>query len=236
MSRFTKQQDVGRSERHWFRQFRELLPIIGAIYAPILLLFAIIGLQTRIPIRHLTRDTLAIVGKPFYFGAISNLGILLWCSAAAICLFSFALLYEFTLRSQYRHLQQFFFFSGCITSILLFDDLFLVHEEVFPNYLNLSENLVILAYGAVFALYLIKFRRMILKTDFLLLITALGFFGLSIGFDLLVPSNWLDWESELFLEDGFKLLGIVSWLAYFWRVCLGQLRRALASHVFKSSP
>jgi hypothetical protein len=225
----TKQQDTGYSGKHWFKQFKELLPVMGAIYAPILMLLTIISLQTRIPIRHLTRDPLAIVGEPFYFGAISNLGNLLWCSTVAVCFFSFALLRKLANCRKIRHLQQFLFFSACVTFILLLDDLFLIHEEVFPNYLNISEDLLVFGYGAIFVLYLVKFRKIILKTDFLLLIVALGFFGISVSLDLFIPGDWLNWERELVLEDGSKLLGIMSWLAYFSRVCIGQLKQIMAS-------
>jgi hypothetical protein len=61
------------------------------------------------------------------------------------------------------------------------------------------------------------------------LIVALGFFGISVSLDLFIPGDWLNWERELVLEDGSKLLGIMSWLAYFSRVCIGQLKQIMAS-------
>jgi hypothetical protein len=111
----------------------------------------------------------------------------------------------------------------------LLDDLFLLHEEVFPYYLNIPEKLVFVGYGMIISLYLVKFRKIILKTEFLFLILAFGFLGLSVIIDLLpIATRLLGNQGEFLLEDGFKLMGIISWFTYFARVGVAQLKRAIA--------
>lgn len=196
-----------------------LLPVLLWLCLPIIAILAIVAGTTDIHLGDLTRDPLATLSQPFYMGFFSNIGILFWCAAAAICFFSFALLQKYY-RS--RRMHSFILYSGIVTSVLLLDDLFLIHEEVAPRYLFIPEKFVYLIYAVMLLVYLVKFRKTILKTDFSLLLLALGFFALSIVFDKgiiplspsMVKRGW-----EFYLEDGAKLLGIVSWFAYFTKVC-----------------
>jgi hypothetical protein len=61
-----KQQSKERTRQGLLETLRALLPVMFVMYAPVLILFAIIGLQTRIPVENLTRDPLAITKAPFY--------------------------------------------------------------------------------------------------------------------------------------------------------------------------
>ncbi|WP_315790007.1 hypothetical protein [Fischerella sp. JS2] len=224
MLKKSEQQSNTQVRLFSFARFRVLLPIILLIYTPVVILFVILKLQNKVPVEYLTRDPLAVAKAPFYWGAISNFGILIWCGAVVISLFSFKILQNVKICSEFSH---FFLFSGVITSILLLDDLFLLHEEVFPYYLNISEKLVFLGYGILISFYLVRFRKTILKTEFIFLVLAFGFFGLSVFLDLLPVTDWLGNENEYLLEDGAKLLGMISWLAYFGRTCAEQIQRVL---------
>lgn len=109
--------------------------------------------------------------------------------------------------------------------MLLLDDLLLFHEEVFPRYFNVSQRLTIAGYALVTFLYLARFRTMILKTEYTVLLLALGFFGLSVTLDYLQYRMELPWH-RLF-EEGFKLFGIANWLGYFARTSLRWTRGSL---------
>jgi hypothetical protein len=199
-----------------WHQFRSLLPIVLAIYLPtlgLLGLILVISLGTGIPVGHFTRDPIQIVGGSRYTGVISNLGVLLWCSSATICLLSSAIVRRKTGGAE---LSMFLLFSGLLTSGLLFDDFFLVHEKLSKTFI--PEEIMFIGYAVVVLVYLVRFSKVILQTEFILLLFALGFFGLSIVTDLSpiqVPEN-----PKYLVEDGSKLLGIVSWFTYFTRVCL----------------
>ncbi|WP_009633195.1 hypothetical protein [Synechocystis sp. PCC 7509] len=209
----------------WIYQVKALLPVLICIYVPLLLALLALTLASQvagISVSYFTRDPSAIMGEPFYIGLLSNLGILLWCSSAAICLFSFVV---FRGGVKNTEITSFFLFSSVLTIILLFDDFFLIHESVFPDYLNISENFFYVGYVSALLAYLARFRKTIFKTEFLFLLLALNFFGLSIFIDLfqqtfhLLKPNLAD-----LIEDGCKLLGIVSWCTYLVRESIQQVK------------
>lgn len=185
-----------------------------------------IAWKTDITVGEFTRDIAAIAEINPFNGVISNLGILLWCAAASICLFSFAVLQN--LKSKYTAIQKkskfFLLVSGLITLILMFDDLFLLHEEIFPS-LNISEAAVYCSYMAMILFYILRFRKTIFKSEWSILFLGFVCFGASIIIDY-----FLGWGSKItLLEDGFKFLGIASWFGYFVRLCFQILNHALDS-------
>ena len=115
-------------------------------------------------------------------------------------------------------MRAFLFWSGLITSVLLLDDFFLLHDALIPRYLGLSEKVIFLGYGIVTAWYLLRFRHIVLGAEYAVLFVALVGFALSILIDAFQsrwPSPW-----RILFEDGFKLLGIVSWSTYLIRTCV----------------
>jgi len=129
-----------------------------------------------------------------------------------------------------RELSSFYFTSGAITSLLLIDDLFLIHEVVFPKHLKIPEELVFSVYAILIFLYLLKFKQTIQNTEFLPLIFAFAFFGLSVSVDsrlIPIPQSWLENQGQYLLEDGAKLIGIISWYIYFVRTCMTQVKQAI---------
>lgn len=212
----------------WHYQLKPLLPVLLKVYVLTLCPFfvlAIAGLLAGVPIQYLTQDPAAITGAPFYVGLFSNISVLFWCASAAVCFFSFLALKE---SVNNREFSSFCLFSGFVTTLLLLDDFFLLHESVFPKYLNIPEKLVYAGYGIIILLYLLRFRVVILKTEFLPLLLAFSFFGLSGTIDLLQQEfSLLRAGLQSLLEDGIKLLGIVSWCTYFVRVCIRQIRCAI---------
>ncbi|AFZ12518.1 hypothetical protein Cri9333_1628 [Crinalium epipsammum PCC 9333] len=193
------------------------------IYIPVVVLLVIIFFS-KIPFEILAADPLSITKSPFYYGAISNIGVLFWCSTASVCFFCFAIFFNKKIKKEF---SQFFLFSGSLTSLLLLDDLFLLHEEVFPKYLNVSEKCVAVIYGIIALLYLIKFRKTILKTEFILLILAFIFFGLSLIIDNIGIITYFFKKAHLLISI-FKLLGIITWFSYFSRTCIGVINPVLS--------
>jgi hypothetical protein len=203
-------------------QSRSVFPAFGLILlVSFLFSMAVLLLhwELDIPIGHLTRDPALVVHIPIYIGAFSIVGILFWFSSTAICLFSATLVSP---RKQ-RSLRQFLLVSGLFTLLLVLDDLFLLHEEVFPKYVGIPERVVEASYGILMLLYLLKFRAVIFKTEFLLFGLALGLFGFSLGLDVLPQDIYF----RHLLEDGSKFAGIVTWLAYFARVSYSGIKSSL---------
>jgi hypothetical protein len=196
-------------------QLRRLQPWLFIAYTPVLAILvavAIVSAVSGIPPGKFTRDPAALMDAHPLLGAISNLGIMLWSAAAAIVLFTAGVLRR---KAWDRELIGYLVASGAITLLLGFDDLFMLHEELLPRYFHAPETLVYLVYIALVLSWLVRFRELILHTDYLLLAAALGFFTVSVAMDRF-PDAWLiTWPYLFLIEDGFKLIGIVSWLAYF---------------------
>lgn len=193
---------------------------------------------TEIQIADLTRDPLAVVETallavqrdpayglhalanlrvPFYAGALSNVGILLWASAAAVTLFA-ALMLRKRPPTGARHAGMFTCF-GLLTSALMLDDLFLLHERAFPIHFGLDERWLFAAYGLLLLALLAGFAREILMTEFLVLFAAFAFFGGSLFVDVIPVAL----PQPHFFEDGSKFLGILCWTVWAWRTAYQQL-------------
>ncbi len=170
----------------------------------------ILSLVTGTSLSELTRDPSAVTHSSFYVGILSNLGIMLWSAATAICFFGASLL---SYSKCCRRSTVFLLLSGTFSLILALDDIFRIHETMLPRYFHVSEVWTILGYFIIGVGYLVYSFRQILMTDYLLLILALIFLGLSVTIDEIFPYS----DLETFIEDSFKFVGIVFWLAYFSR-------------------
>ncbi len=173
-----------------------------------------------IPFRTMTMDPVQVLaglkGNPFC-GGLSNFGVLLWCSTAAVCLFCATCL-PAEGKLEARH---FLFYSGVITLMLMIDDFFLFHEIVFPRILGIPGEILFLSYFLVVVYYLYRFHRLIFETDYILLVLAFALLGISFVADI-IPFRI---RGQFLVEDGSKFLGIVAWLGYFLRVCFTFYRK-----------
>lgn len=192
----------------------KLSPLVW-IFVPVILLLAAARIQTYVPISHLTRDPLVVADAPFYLGIFSNFGILFWCAGGAIALFSSVVCRA---RPGQQELGRFFLASGVLTLVLMFDDLFQLHEGFLPYHVGIPEDIVYLGYAIAFSWYLLRFRKTLKKTPFGYLGLAFLLLGIAPIFDkeiVPMPASWLANDGIFLFEDGFKLLGVVAWFIYF---------------------
>ena len=208
-------------------RIRSSLPLLLLLYGStlsFLLLVLFVSLRTGVPIDKFTADPLRTLGGNPFTGVVSNIGILIWCASASVCFFSSAILRK---RESDGGFSTFFLFSGLLTCMLLFDDFFLFHESVFPRFLKIDEKVPVAIYGMLTLLYLARFRKVILATEFVPLLMSFGFFGTSVIIDQF-PHNLWNWH--YLYEDGAKLLGIVGWFGYFTETSFRAVRES-ARHV-----
>lgn len=186
---------------------------------------AAIGFFTKDPGAILTSQeftaSISYILSPFV-GIISQIGILCWSMTASLCIFCSAIIYQKKYIS--NNLAYFLRFFGFITLILLLDDLFLLHEFILPRFLKIPEKLTYLCYGSLVLWGLIRFKSVILQTEWIILLLSLLWFGCSIFIDLFPVLDYFK-DLEYLLEDGFKLFGIVSWFYYFLTVCLKTIEK-----------
>jgi hypothetical protein len=161
----------------------------------------------------LSRDPIQLLnGKPYY-GILSNTGIIFWCATSAILLFSSKI------SSSKKGANQqtvFLFLGGLLSLFMLVDDFFMIHDVVFPEYLNLDEKVFYTFYGLSAISIFIFYRKIILDTDYIILILSCMFLGASALTDVAIAVG-LRLAHPFIVEDGFKFLGIITWFAYFIR-------------------
>ncbi|CAD5948181.1 hypothetical protein PCC9214_02380 [Planktothrix tepida] len=194
-------------------------------YVPFLSILIGAGLQNRIPVPLLTRDIFAIANLSPFTGFISNLSVFTWGSSGVICIFSFFILSP--INNKDKKLKNFIGLSGLISFWFMLDDFFMLHEMLLPYFLKVPEKFIVGAEFALLSLLLIYYKNIILNsTQFQILGTALLLFGLSVFIDILPIS--FDYtgskNNQLFLlEDGSKLMGIVTWFFYFSSISYQQI-------------
>lgn len=212
--------DSGRhSGKDWGAMLRYAL---FTLTLPLLVLAAVYKAHTYygLPVGTLLRDPSAVTNVPWYVGVVSNLGVLLWCAAGAVCAFAAALL----LRSGGGARRT--AFLGCAASVsllLMFDDLLMLHEAVLPQTFSIGEHVFLGLDAALLALFLAYFVRDILDHDWPILAGALVLFAVSMLLDRLrlqiTPAG-----DEL-MEDGSKFLGAALWLGFWARTAHQAIRR-----------
>jgi len=204
-------------------QLKNITPILIIVFAAataVLSIVIMMATKNNVQLNHFTKDPTQLMNEPFYLGLFSNIGILLWCGSAVICFFSKAVLPE---TSELKPLRRFLFYSALVTLMLMLDDLFLLHEEVFPDYLGIPEFGVYVIYCNVLLLYVLFFWQIMLKTDFIIL--GLAFF--LIGLSTIVKQIPMPIPEDTFLEDAVKLFGIICWFMYFLRLGYKSVMRVI---------
>jgi hypothetical protein len=222
------------------RQVRQLFPLLLALYLPTLLVLLSMFLywqRTGNDVSKLTQDPIAVVERellefqrapdksihtfallqlPFYTGIVANIGVLFWCAAASLLFFTWGLSRN---QAATPYPLAYLLAAALLTSMLLLDDFFLLHERALPRYLGLREEFVLLFYVLAFAAHCLVFHRAILRSDFLLFLLALAFFALALLMDLFPET-----PQSQFFEDSAKFIGIISWAGYHGRLAWQQVR------------
>lgn len=179
---------------------------------------AILSAVSDKPIAYYTRDIASISDTGPMAGVVSQVGMLLW-AATVTTLFLAA--YSQQRRRKWSNHVWFVGGFGLFTFILMIDDLFMVHENIFPRLTGLPEMVLYGLYGLLLGVLLLRFRSTILQNQPLNLLIAFGFLGLSLLIDRL-PEDWSPWH--FLFEDGAKFLGIAFWCSYFVQVGYATLR------------
>lgn len=216
-----------RSARYKPRWYGRLRGLCLYVYVPLGAVLLVVAGQRAVSTSVLFRDPNVLADAPFYAGILSNLGVLLWWTAAVVGFLSYSLLRTFA-RSRRAH-RYFFLAVAAFTALLALDDLLMLHEEVFPNLLGVPEIAVFGLYALLFAVLLVTFRTRVIRLGLALPGSALAFFGVSVLIDLGLLRFFFELPPGLdgYLEDSAKLLGIASWCYFLVRLALADLGAVL---------
>ncbi|MCW5515668.1 hypothetical protein [Muriicola sp. Z0-33] len=200
----------------------KLFWVLVKLYIPIialLALFVVLQIKYGIRVSTFTRDPIQFFGGDPYIGILSNIGILFWAATVSITFFTSYMLWG---SKRYKASSKFLFYSGLFTSFLMLDDLFLLHENIFPKLLNIPELLVYIVYALILIWYFTAYYKKISKGEYVLLLLAIFFFGGSVSIDYI--GQFIKIPGVYVLEDGFKICGIVTWFTYFVRTDIDYLK------------
>jgi hypothetical protein len=183
-----------------------LLPAL-VVYVFALWLSAAAGVNAQLVIRDLAQTCDTALGV----GLLSNLGYLLWISAAAIALFS-GLSGVVAVRGRLRQLL----ISGGLFSLLLcIDDMFLLHDRYVGSAFLYS------LYAIFALLILFRFRAQVSALGGGSFLLAVALLGASVVIDQLQEVIPLPYTTLQLYEEGAKFLGIATWLAFWWQAGAG---------------
>ncbi len=192
------------------RQNTKLLTLGTLAIISLIGMILLIHFTKGVPVGNLTRDPNAIGGILPYSGFLSQLGIFIWSSAATICFLNASL---YTGKSKVGVTNEFWILSGSLLLMLGFDDVFMLHEAMFP-WMGMPEKVVLASYVAFMMFYIVRLRKVLLASSFVLFFFGLFCFGCSVIIDLIEP----DGQFRVLYEDGFKSAGQIYWLLYFFSV------------------
>lgn len=192
-------------------------------YALIIILLSItflVGKTYNIPFEKIMGDPANYYNAHPFTGIISNIGVLMWCTTTSICLFTGI----FLLSNGVKKEAFFLIYSGLFSLILLFDDLFMLHDYIFYSFKDfILEPIIFTGYAILLIYYSINYYRIILENNYFVFSLAVLFLGLSILIDSIFPSEGL----EHFVEDGLKFIGIANWMLFFTTTSFNILSKKL---------
>ncbi len=155
---------------------------------------------------YFTKDVASIAGLLPVAGALSQLGILLWCAASSVAGFS-------ALLVRRRDEGRFLGYLCLLSAILALDDAFQLHEKIVPRLLGLDELHLVVLEGSLLAFILLRFSGIALRSSYLFLLGAIVWFAASLLIDRFLSESTFPTWHHLF-EDGPKFVGILNWSAY----------------------
>jgi len=208
--------------------------VIRALYAIVLLLLVLlVGIHqmTNISFASFTADPATVFGYNPLYGYISNLGVILWGACMSVCLFSALILNS---RRDQSKMIAFFISFGALTAVLMLDDLFMFHEKLAPEYLNISEKWVLLTYALYAAGSIYHFRDILFTHDMKFFIISFAAFASSVLLDQIATRYYF--PGEFLFEDGLKFIGIASWLTYFLNMASTHIMALMTSNMALQEP
>ncbi|WP_214365517.1 hypothetical protein [Pseudonocardia sp. H11422] len=180
--------------------------------------FCIAGHVAGVPFGEFSKEPVDALSAPRYTGWFAHLVVLVWQVAATAALVGALVLR----RAGQREAALFLFAGGVLTGLMVVDDFFLLHEAVYPK-LGIPEEVVYGLYAAGAATFAWRFRRR-LGGDVVLLVAAYGFWGASVGLDIVYS---LGGPLALLPEDGTKAMGTALWSVLMVRLALAEISAVL---------
>ena len=167
-------------------------------------------------IMEILRDPAQQTGQSSFLGFVSNIGIWLWISSAAIAFF------HVVSRSPRvaRNRRELLLLVGMLSLLLAIDDFFMIHDR----YVN--QKICYLAYAVLLTLLLLRHHEGIFAIDGFAFLAAGSMLATSIVLDLGQRFIPVSYEDLQIVEEGFKFTGAATWLYFCCRVAQYDISEA----------
>lgn len=192
-----------------------LVPVVGLVAAFCVLVLgsvAVLMAETDRSFGYFSGDPAATLGAHPFVGLLSHVGVLIAWGTAVACLLAAAYLPR---ARDSRHVSP-LLAAGLAIAYLALDDLFQLHEEVFPK-MGVDQVAVLSAYAVVTILYLWWYRDFFREHEWPLLAITLVALGASVALDQFGEAM-LGRNHNRFFEESFKLFGLALLGTYFIRL------------------
>lgn len=186
---------------------KKILRIIFIVLIPAGLFysFSFLGLKfAGFSTIEILRDPAQQSGASSFLGFLSNIGVWLWVSSAAICFFIISTS-DAILNKSYKEL---IILIGMLSLVLAIDDFFLIHDR----YIN--EKICYFGYAIIAGTLLIRHFKLITKIEGFAFLLACSLLMLSILTDLIQLRIQIHYEYSQVFEEGFKFMGSATWLYF----------------------
>ncbi len=185
--------------------------VIALVTAAVLVVAYLATRAAGISFTDLSRDPAATLDGPWYTGILSTSTIVLLLVGAGIALFAASLLPS----SRGPSLRGLLVALGLVVIVVAADDLFMLHESVFPL-VGVGSVMTFAIYGiALFAVLWIWREVISSATDWVFLMLAALGMGISVAVDVILEERilTLPFSGEL-IEDPAKIVGMVFMTYY----------------------
>ena len=194
--------------------------LLAVVPALIIYVSSILFLKaTGFELLQIIRDPAQQTGQSSFLGFVSNIGVWLWISSAAICFFAVLAGRSIANNDQRRLL----FLIGILSLTLGFDDLFMIHDRY------VSQKICFLAYAVFAGALLVLYKKAISEIAGFAFLLASFLLAMSIATDLVQDYIPFKYTHIQMIEEGFKFTGGATWLFFSSRVAINSLSNAAPS-------
>ena len=203
------------------RQIFVTRKILGSILwavGPALIFYAVAVLvltSTGFTLKEILRDPAQQMGFSSFLGFVSNIGVWLWVSSAALCCYSLA---TCRLRSA-NGSTELVILLGLLSLLLAVDDFFLLHERY------VYQKGIFLFYAIWALALLVRHYRKIIEVDGFSFLLSGALLAISVVVDMKQRKIPLDYAQVQLIEDGCKFVGGAIWLFFCGQVVLHRARQ-----------
>lgn len=177
-----------------------------------------IMLTNGFEVMEVLRDPAQLNKNSSFLGFLSNIGVWIWVSSAAISCFTL-------LQNESKLSENTLLFSvGILSLALAIDDFFMIHDRF------IEQNLCYITYALVDIAILIKYFDKVMRINGFCYVLASALLALSIGTDLIQRAIPFPYPIVQIFEEGFKFTGAAVWLYFIFQAASNQLNTNKAHH------